>query len=126
MNPPGRNSKFETDRVGAGPLLTTIFALLVVCVAAQAEDSAVIESDAKAVGPAEPPPNEANAEKRREAVAGVLALCGILVLSAGSVLAVLIWGGRLRRMARADLPAQKTLKDDLWFLKPPRTPPDEP
>ena len=63
-------------------------------------------------------------EKQRKAMAGLLALCGILIGGLMFVVLVMIWGARLRRLARRELPAQKTLQNDLWFLKPPKSPPE--
>ncbi len=64
------------------------------------------------------------ADKQRKAMAGLMALCGILIGGLMFVAGVMIWGARLRRMARRELPAQKTLDKDLWFLKPPKSPPE--
>jgi hypothetical protein len=66
--------------------------------------------------------NDRSDEKQRRAMAGLMALCGILVGGLGFVALVMIWGARLRRMARRELPPQKTLQNDLWFLKPPKLP----
>lgn len=59
-------------------------------------------------------------EKQRRAMAGLLALCGILIGGLMFVVLVMVWGARLRRLARRELPAQKTLQNELWFLKPPK------
>ena len=64
------------------------------------------------------PPEDRETEKQRRAMAGLVVLCGILLGGLVFVVLVMVWGNRLRRMIRADLPAQKTLQKDLWFLKP--------
>lgn len=63
-------------------------------------------------------------EKQRKAMAGLLALCGILIGGLIFVVIVMIWGARLRRLARRELPAQTTLQNEHWFLKPPKSPPE--
>jgi hypothetical protein len=63
-------------------------------------------------------------EKQHRALLGLMALCGILIGGLGFLAAVMIWGARLRRMARRELPPQKTLQNELWFLKPPKSPPE--
>lgn len=63
-------------------------------------------------------------EKQRKAMAGLLALCGILIGGLMFVVVVMIWGARLRRMARRELPPQTTLQNEHWFLKPPKSPPE--
>lgn len=59
-------------------------------------------------------------EKQRKAMAGLLALCGILIGGLMFVVIVMIWGARLRRLARRELPPQTTLQNEHWFLKPPK------
>ena len=36
------------------------------------------------------------------------------------IAATMMWAKRLRRLARAQGPAQKTVGNDFWFLKPPK------
>ncbi len=64
------------------------------------------------------------ADKQRKAMAALLALCGILIGGLMFVAVVMIWGARLRRQARRELPPQNTLQNTLWFLKPPKPPPE--
>lgn len=66
--------------------------------------------------------DEREADKQQRATAGLMALCGILIGGLMFLALVMIWGARLRRLARRELPAQKTLQNDLWFLKPPKSP----
>jgi hypothetical protein len=63
-----------------------------------------------------------DAEKQQKAMIALMALCGILIGGLAFVVLVIVWGSRLRRIARAELPEQKTLQNDLWFLKPPKPP----
>jgi H+/gluconate symporter-like permease len=67
---------------------------------------------------------DAEIEKQREVTIGLMALVGILVGGLVFLAVVMIWGARLRRIARAELPPQRTLQNELWFLKPPKSPPD--
>ena len=55
--------------------------------------------------------------KRRQAMAGLMVVSGILIVGVVFLAGVAIWGARLRRLARRELPAQTTLQNDLWFLK---------
>lgn len=72
-------------------------------------------------GPQTTTNNEAREEeKQRKAMAGLLALCGILIGGLMFVVFVMVWGARLRRMARRELPPQTTLHNEHWYLKPPK------
>jgi len=82
-----------------------------------AEEAPVLESEE---AKAEEPVDAQTVEKRRRAMAGLMAVSGILILGVMFLAVVLIWGARLRRLARRELPAQTTLQNDLWFLKPPK------
>lgn len=81
-----------------------------------AQESAHVE-----IAPADAldPVNGERQEQRRRAYAGLLALLGIVVAGAAVVGLVILWAGRLRRVNRAPLPGAE-LKDELWFLRPPR------
>lgn len=71
-----------------------------------------------------PAADNREADKQKRAMAGLLALCGILIGGLMFVVLVMVWGARLRRLARRELPAQTTLQNELWFLKPPKSPPE--
>jgi hypothetical protein len=71
--------------------------------------------------PVKEPVDERTAEKRRQAMAGLMAVSGILITGVMFLAVVVIWGARLRRLARRELPTQTTLQNDLWFLKPPKS-----
>lgn len=60
-------------------------------------------------------------EKRRKAQAALSAVAGIAVVGVAGVAAIVLWGGRLRRMLR-NSPGPKPLKNELWFLKPEKPP----
>lgn len=60
------------------------------------------------------------AEKRKKASAGFAAVAGIAILGIGAIAFTMIWARRLRRLARDPGPAQKTVGNDFWFLKPPK------
>lgn len=90
---------------------------------AQSEDEPAAEQTpvAPANEPAKPTAEtEDETEKQQRALIGLMALCGILIGGLGFLAVVMIWGARLRRMARRELPQQKTLQNELWFLKPPK------
>ena len=76
-----------------------------------------------AAEPLSEPSEDRTAEKRRKAMAGLMALAGILIGGVMFLAVVIIWGARLRRMARRQLPPQTTLQNDLWFLKPSKSAP---
>lgn len=102
-------------------LMLTIVAFL--CDAARSEESNSTGTSASGQidnpnPDAANPPEDRETEKQRRAMAGLVVLCGILLGGLVFVVLVMVWGNRLRRMIRADLPAQKTLQKDLWFLKP--------
>jgi hypothetical protein len=65
--------------------------------------------------------DELNAEKRRKAMAALMAVTGILIGGIAFLAIVIVWGARLRRLARRELQPQTTLQNDLWFLKPPKS-----
>lgn len=69
------------------------------------------------------PPNEA--EKRKKATAATAAIGGIAILGIGVIAWTMLWARRLRRFARDPGPAQTTLGNDFWFLKPPKTIPSD-
>jgi|GEM_PF-4243135 len=103
-----------------------LLAAMLVCRGLDAQDDS---SSTPPVGAAveQPAPlvvDDVEIAKQKRAMAGLLALCGILVGGLGFVVLVMFWGAQLRRMARRELPAQKTLQNDLWFLKPPKSPPE--
>lgn len=68
--------------------------------------------------------NAPNPEKQRRAMAGLAALAGIAIIGIGLLAVTLLWGARLRRLNRKPLP-NAPLKDELWFLRPPKGPPVE-
>jgi hypothetical protein len=95
---------------------------LVVLLATSAlcEDQPVAEQT-PAAEPAKPVASaDDETEKHQRALLGLMALCGILIGGLGFLAVVMIWGARLRRMVRRELPPQKTLQNELWFLKPPK------
>lgn len=102
-------------------IVLSVFALLV---ASAANDDAPAENNPPVGHAAEPAKPAAETddetEKHQRALIGLMALCGILIGGLGFLAVVMIWGARLRRMARRELPPQKTLQNELWFLKPPK------
>ncbi|WP_157605088.1 hypothetical protein [Schlesneria paludicola] len=60
------------------------------------------------------------AERRKKALAGLAALCGIAITGVAAIAATIVWARRLRRLARDPGPAQTTAGNDFWFLKPPK------
>lgn len=60
------------------------------------------------------------AEKMKKASAGIAAIAAIAILGIGAIAFTMIWARRLRRLARDPGPAQTTLGNDFWFLKPPK------
>jgi hypothetical protein len=68
------------------------------------------------------PPAPAKAtEKQKKASAAMAAVGGIAILGIGVIAWTMIWARRLRRFARDPGPAQTTLGNDFWFLKPPKS-----
>ena len=61
-----------------------------------------------------------NSEKKRKATAGLAAVGAIAILGVSVIAMTMIWARRLRRLARASGPVQKTAGNDFWFLKPPK------
>jgi hypothetical protein len=57
-------------------------------------------------------------EKKRKAIIGLAAVGAIAILGVGVIAATMIWARRLRRLAKLSGPAQKTVGNDFWFLKP--------
>lgn len=53
---------------------------------------------------------------RRRATVGMFLVVGITLLGVVLLGLVLIWGQRVRRLARKDLPKQS--RDELWYLRP--------
>ena len=83
-------------------------------------------ADADAVAAAARDPAAASLreqDKQRRAMAGLLALCGIGIGGLMLVLLVMFWGARLRRLARRELPPQKSFQNELWYPRH-RTPPE--
>lgn len=60
-------------------------------------------------------------EKRRKAQIALSGVAAIAILGVAGLAAVVLWGGRLRRMLR-NSPGPKPLKNELWFLKPEKPP----
>jgi hypothetical protein len=74
---------------------------------------------ASSPAPQEPiPASVSAAEKKKKASAGMAAIGAIVILGIGAIAVTMIWARRLRRMARDPGPAQTTLGNDFWFLKP--------
>jgi hypothetical protein len=86
------------------------------------EPVAAAPDEVASVVPQEVPHDEA--ERRRTALIGLSAVAGIAILGIGLVAVIVIWAGRLRRINRKPLP-EASLKDELWFLKPPKSPPEQ-
>ena len=55
-------------------------------------------------------------ERNRAYQVGVMMIGGILIAGVGLLALVIIWGHRVRRIARQPLP-KVTQRDELWFLK---------
>jgi hypothetical protein len=91
-----------------------------VSVAAQEPEPVLIDDVSSP--PTESLRNDDEPEKRRSAMAGLAALAGIAIVGIGLVALTILWAGRLRRLNRQPLP-EAPLKNDLWFLKPPKSPP---
>lgn len=64
------------------------------------------------------------AEQRRQALAGLLALAGIAIAGIGLATVTILWGARLRRETRKPMPPTAP-RDDLWFLRPPKSLPED-
>lgn len=65
------------------------------------------------------------AEQKRQAWAGLLAVAGIAIAGIGLATVTILWGARLRRETRKSSPPSAP-RDDLWFLRPPKSPPPSP
>ena len=56
-------------------------------------------------------------ERQRNAVSAMLALLGIVIVGVAFLSLVVLWGHRIRRMAREPI-AKQSRPDELWYLKP--------
>jgi len=86
--------------------------------AADANSSAA--GDESGAAPAGPSPQRipaANEQQRRVVTAGMLLLVGIAFVGLLLVGLTIVWGSRVRRLARRPLPEQSPV-DELWYLKP--------
>jgi hypothetical protein len=74
-------------------------------------------------GPANPrqQPADRDAARQRAYSLGVVMIGGILILGVGLVALVLLWGNRMRRIARQPLP-KVAPRDELWYLKSKKEP----
>lgn len=59
--------------------------------------------------------------RRREALAGLAALVGIVLVGLALIAWIMAWAARLRRWNRPP-PATTAWKQEFWFLKPPKPP----
>jgi hypothetical protein len=99
-------------------------AMIVVLLAAtaSAQDAAPtpIDEAASQVTERKPIADDApDPEKQRRAMAGLAAIAGIAIVGIGLLAITILWGARLRRLNRKPLP-KAALKDEFWFLKPPK------
>lgn len=72
--------------------------------------------------PTEPDPvtkSAAEKEKEKTVLIMMASLAAILAVGVFGIAVVMLWARRLRRIAR-ELPAQRTIGNDFWFLKPPK------
>jgi hypothetical protein len=83
------------------------------------EASVAIEPSVAATDESTADPSR-TAERRKKALAGLAALCGIAITGIAAIAATIVWARRLRRLARDPGPAQTTAGNDFWFLKPPK------
>lgn len=79
--------------------------------AAQNESSSADETSDAPV-----PAEEEGAARRRAYSMGIVMLGAILICGVSLVALVLLWGHRVRRIARQPLP-KVAQRDDLWYLK---------
>ena len=64
--------------------------------------------------------SEAEKEKQKTVLILMAALAAIIAAGVFGIAAVIVWARRLRRIARDLGPAQRTIGNDFWFLKPPK------
>lgn len=104
------------------PMLVLVLSLsAIVC----AQESAATSVDGKAAARNSAPGAEnaqVKSEQRRQAFAGLLAIAGIAIAGIGLATVTILWGARVRRETRKSF-TPTAPRDDLWFLRPPKSPP---
>lgn len=90
--------------------------------AVRAEETAGSSSEAKDEKDTNgKPTNEARKRNEKRLVAyysGMAAIIGIVLTGFGLVAMISVWGRKLRRQFRKDVPAAELPERDFWFLKP--------
>lgn len=101
--------------------LALLWAVAAACAQEQgAENPAGTAGEESSAAPSGPSPQHIPApdeRQRRVVTAGMLLLVGIAFVGLLLVGLTIIWGSRVRRLARRPLPEQSPV-DDLWYLKP--------
>jgi hypothetical protein len=93
-----------------------------VAVDAPADDTANAALASERQSPGEPSPAEPLAKK--QALSFAFVMLGCIIVGGAMLLAlVVIWGNRTRRLAQSPLPPVAK-RDELWFLKPKKEPPE--
>lgn len=71
------------------------------------------------------PPSVLDEQQRRQNTftAGMLLLVGVLAVGLLLIAAAIVWGAKIRRLARRPEPGSAR-PDDLWYLRKPRPPPE--
>ena len=98
-------------------LCLTVF-LIAGSATAAAQHAAPITTQASADDGQSPAADKANRQsKRRVATVAVYLLAGIAFAGVALLGLVIVWGNRIRRIARTPLPRQSRT-DELWYLRP--------
>lgn len=98
--------------------------LVLFAAAGRAADEPLDAGPADATAVENVAPDDEVDERRQKALIGLAGVAAIAIIGVTLGAVIILWAGRLRRLNRKPLP-DASLKDELWFLKPPKTTPGD-